>query len=103
MASSRPPPPRTLAPSPSLPSLSLAPRSATYGDRRGAAFGLAGMVAGLGIGSLRKYNVMTELQAAAEGNDPVAREARAARSSARGAAAAAATCGSTGRQPRLAE
>lgn len=37
----------------------------TYGDRRGAAFGLAGMVKGLGISALKAYEVMTTLQAAA--------------------------------------
>jgi hypothetical protein len=37
----------------------------TYGDRRGAAFGLAGLVKGLGISALKAHDVMATLQAAA--------------------------------------
>ena len=37
----------------------------TYGDRRGAAFGLAGLVKGLGISALKAHDVMPTLQAAA--------------------------------------
>ena len=37
----------------------------SYGDRRGAAFGLAGMVKGLGISALKAHDVMSTLQAAA--------------------------------------
>ncbi|KAL6586597.1 eIF-2-alpha kinase activator GCN1 [Orobanche minor] len=37
-------------------------KSDKYGERRGAAFGLAGVVKGFGISSLKKYNIMTALQ-----------------------------------------
>jgi hypothetical protein len=37
----------------------------TYGDRRGAAFGLAGLIKGLGISALKAHDVMATLQAAA--------------------------------------
>ncbi|EKX53505.1 hypothetical protein GUITHDRAFT_57715, partial [Guillardia theta CCMP2712] len=37
----------------------------TYGDRRGAAFGLAGMVKGIGISALKAHDIMPTLQAAA--------------------------------------
>ncbi len=40
--------------------------SSTYAERRGAAYGLAGVVKGLGISSLKKYNIMTALQTAVE-------------------------------------
>jgi HEAT repeat protein len=39
---------------------------ATYGDRRGAAFGLSGVVKGLGISSLKNYGVLDALKAAVE-------------------------------------
>jgi hypothetical protein len=38
----------------------------SYAERRGAAYGLAGVIKGLGISSLKKYNVMTVLQTAVE-------------------------------------
>lgn len=41
----------------------------TYGDRRGAAYGLSGMVKGLGIASLKQYDVMSRLQIAIEDKD----------------------------------
>ena len=34
----------------------------TYGDRRGAAFGLAGMVKGIGISALKAHDIMPTLQ-----------------------------------------
>lgn len=37
-------------------------KSDKYGERRGAAFGLAGVVKGFGISCLKKYNVMTALR-----------------------------------------
>ncbi|KAL6545243.1 eIF-2-alpha kinase activator GCN1 [Orobanche gracilis] len=37
-------------------------KSDKYGERRGAAFGLAGVVKGFGISSLKKYNIMTALR-----------------------------------------
>lgn len=33
-----------------------------YGERRGAAFGLAGVVKGFGISCLKKYGIVTLLQ-----------------------------------------
>ncbi len=38
----------------------------SYGDRRGAAFGLAGCVKGLGLGSLKSMGIVAKLEAAAE-------------------------------------
>lgn len=35
-----------------------------YGERRGAAFGLAGVVMGFGISSLKKYGLVVTLQEA---------------------------------------
>lgn len=37
-------------------------KSDKYGERRGAAFGLAGVVKGFGISCLKKYNVTTALR-----------------------------------------
>ncbi|KAI3459061.1 hypothetical protein Pfo_015724 [Paulownia fortunei] len=37
-------------------------KSDKYGERRGAAFGLAGVVKGFGISCLKKYNIMTALR-----------------------------------------
>lgn len=37
-------------------------KSEKYGERRGAAFGLAGVVKGFGISSLKKYNIVTVLR-----------------------------------------
>lgn len=37
-------------------------KSDKYGERRGAAFGLAGVVKGFGIPCLKKYNVITALR-----------------------------------------
>ncbi|XP_010550811.1 PREDICTED: eIF-2-alpha kinase activator GCN1 [Tarenaya hassleriana] len=39
-------------------------KSDKYGERRGAAFGLAGVVMGFGIGSLKKYGIAATLQEA---------------------------------------
>ncbi|KAI5063295.1 hypothetical protein GOP47_0021842 [Adiantum capillus-veneris] len=41
-------------------------QSEKYGERRGAAFGLAGVVKGLGLPSLKKYGVMDALKAGVE-------------------------------------
>lgn len=41
-------------------------QSDKYGERRGAAFGLAGVVRGLGLSSLKKYGVMSALKAGVE-------------------------------------
>ncbi|KAJ7561862.1 hypothetical protein O6H91_03G044500 [Diphasiastrum complanatum] len=41
-------------------------RSDKYGERRGAAFGLAGVVKGLGISSLKQYGIMNALKAGVE-------------------------------------
>lgn len=38
----------------------------SYGDRRGAAFGLAGCVKGLGLGALKSLGIVAKLEAAAE-------------------------------------
>lgn len=47
----------------------------TYGDRRGGAFGLAGIVKGLGISALKAHDIMATLQsAAADKKDPRKRE-----------------------------
>eukprot|EP01117_Protostelium_nocturnum_P009440 TRINITY_DN3367_c0_g3_i1.p1 TRINITY_DN3367_c0_g3~~TRINITY_DN3367_c0_g3_i1.p1 ORF type:complete len:2582 (-),score=1035.41 TRINITY_DN3367_c0_g3_i1:96-7841(-) len=40
--------------------------SISFGERRGAAYGLAGVVKGLGIPSLKKYDVVTKLQTMVE-------------------------------------
>lgn len=37
-------------------------KSDKYGERRGAAFGLAGVVKGFRITCLKKYNITTDLQ-----------------------------------------
>ena len=37
-------------------------KSEKYGDRRGAAFGLAGVVKGFGISCLKKYGIIALLQ-----------------------------------------
>lgn len=37
-------------------------KSDKYGERRGAAFGLAGVVKGFGISSLKKYGIVVVLQ-----------------------------------------
>ncbi|KAG2444413.1 hypothetical protein HXX76_001166 [Chlamydomonas incerta] len=48
---------------------------ATYGERRGAAFGLSGLVKGLGIMAMKNFNIMESLKAAVEDKkDPVVRE-----------------------------
>ena len=48
---------------------------AVYADRRGAAFGLAGAVKGMGIGSLKLFGVMDAVKAAVEDkSNPEARE-----------------------------
>lgn len=50
-------------------------QSEKYGERRGAAFGLAGVVKGLGLSSLKKYGVMDALKAGLEDrNSAKARE-----------------------------
>lgn len=54
--------------------LDRALRGASYGDRRGAAFGLAGAVKGLGLSSLKSYGIMDALKAGVEEKDPAARE-----------------------------
>ncbi len=41
-------------------------KSDKYGERRGAAFGLAGVVKGLGIPSLKRYGIMDALNAGVE-------------------------------------
>eukprot|EP00818_Percolomonas_sp_WS_P004632 CAMPEP_0117436456 /NCGR_PEP_ID=MMETSP0759-20121206/1016_1 /TAXON_ID=63605 /ORGANISM="Percolomonas cosmopolitus, Strain WS" /LENGTH=2571 /DNA_ID=CAMNT_0005228055 /DNA_START=624 /DNA_END=8339 /DNA_ORIENTATION=+ len=45
-----------------------------YGDRRGAAFGIAGVMSGLGIAGLREFNVMGRLSAVSQKNTSEARE-----------------------------
>lgn len=37
-------------------------KSEKYGERRGAAFGLAGVVKGFGITSLKKYGIVSVLR-----------------------------------------
>lgn len=37
-------------------------KSEKYGERRGAAFGLAGLVKGFGISCLKKYRIVITLQ-----------------------------------------
>lgn len=50
-------------------------RGVHYGDRRGAAYGLAGVVKGLGISSLRGYGIMDTLKISVEDkSNPEARE-----------------------------
>ncbi|KAK8589608.1 hypothetical protein V6N13_088443 [Hibiscus sabdariffa] len=50
-------------------------KSEKYGERRGAAFGLAGVVKGLGLSSLKKYGVVTVLRDAfADRNSAKSRE-----------------------------
>lgn len=50
-------------------------QSEKYGERRGAAFGLAGVARGLGITSLKKYNIVDALKAGLEDrNSAKARE-----------------------------
>lgn len=39
-------------------------RSDKYGERRGAAFGLAGAVKGFGLSCLKKYGIVASLRAA---------------------------------------
>ena len=51
--------------------LDRALRGAKYGDRRGAAFGLAGAVRGLGLSCLRGMGVMDALKAAIEDKSSV--------------------------------
>jgi hypothetical protein len=46
-----------------------------YGERRGAAYGVAGVVKGLGIGSLKAYGVLDSLKVMVEDKrDPAGRE-----------------------------
>ena len=45
-----------------------------YGDRRGAAYGLAGVIKGRGIGSLKEFNVMQQLKDATESKVAVRRQ-----------------------------
>ena len=54
--------------------LDRALRGESYGDRRGAAFGLAGAVKGLGLSSLKLYGIMDALKAGVAEKDPAARE-----------------------------
>lgn len=45
-------------------------RGKTYGERRGAAFGVAAVVKGLGIASIKKHQVISTLEAACKGSSP---------------------------------
>jgi hypothetical protein len=40
----------------------------TYGDRRGCAYGLAGITKGLGIGSLKQLGIMANIQVGRQGS-----------------------------------
>lgn len=46
----------------------------TYGDRRGAAYGLAGATKGLGLGALKALGIVSALEDAAESKSDTARE-----------------------------
>jgi len=46
-------------------------RGKYYGDRRGAAYGIAGVVKGLGISSLKKHKIMSKLQRSVENKKSV--------------------------------
>ncbi|KAG2489371.1 hypothetical protein HYH03_012201 [Edaphochlamys debaryana] len=49
--------------------------SPSFGERRGAAFGLSGLVKGLGIMAMKNFNIMESLKAAVEDKkDPIVRE-----------------------------
>eukprot|EP00884_Botryococcus_braunii_P017378 jgi/Botrbrau1/4323/Bobra.0232s0015.1 len=49
-------------------------KGSSYGDRRGAAYGLAGIVKGLGISSLNGYRVLSHLTTALDDKDPSSRQ-----------------------------
>jgi hypothetical protein len=49
-------------------------KSDKYAERRGAAFGVAGLVKGLGISSLKQYGIMDTLKAGVEDKAPRTRE-----------------------------
>lgn len=49
--------------------LELCLNGETYGERRGGAFGLAGLVKGLGVSSIKKYNITDTLQKAIENKE----------------------------------
>jgi len=40
--------------------------SSKYASRRGAAYGLAGVIHGVGIGGMKEFNVMSRLRVASE-------------------------------------